>query len=156
MKHPAHFGGDYSRQFDFFTAGIGPGPTDSAERGYGGPPQEPLEPVTNINASPAVKPGESTFPTGSSNHSGTPEEPVGSLYMGADDSSNPDPEAFDDADTQVVTSPDEDEEIDRIDDDLAEETALTDLEDEEFDADADEEIDDDAQTSTGDVGEPRR
>lgn len=131
MKHPAQFGGDYSRQFDFFSAGPVYGPTNSAERNPVGPPQEPYEPKTNINASPAVRPGESTFPTGTSNHSGRPEEPVGSLYMGADDEDAPDSETFDN-DTQIVTSPDEEEELDRIDDDLREE-AIDNQEGEEYD-----------------------
>lgn len=148
MKHPAQFGGDYSRQFDFFSVGPMYGPTNSAERNPIGPPQEPYEPKTNINASPAVRPGESTFPTGTSNHSGNPEEPVGSLYMGADDSSAPDPETFDN-DVQIVTSPDEEEEIDRIDDDLREQS-IEDLEDEEYDEEAFEEADE-----TGDE-EPRQ
>lgn len=133
MKHPAQFGGDYSRQFDFFSMGPVDGPTNSAERNPIGPPQEPYEPKTNINASPAVRPGESTFPTGTSNHSGRPEEPVGSLYLGGDDADEDveNGETFDN-DVQIVTSPDEDEEIDRIDDDLREE-AIEDMEDEEYD-----------------------
>lgn len=135
MKHPAQFGGDYSRQFDFFSGGPVYGPTSSTERNPMGPPQEPYEPRTNINASPALRPGESTFPTGTSNHSGRPEEPVGSLYLGGDDADDiTDAEAFDN-DVQIATSPDEEEEIDRIDEDLREE-AVEDLEDEEYDGEA--------------------
>lgn len=146
MKHPAQFGGDYSRQFDFFSVGPVYGPTNSAERNPVGPPQEPYEPKTNINASPAVRPGESTFPTGTSNHSGRPEEPVGSLYLGGDDDADlTDGEPFDN-DVQLVTSPDEEEEIDRIDEDLREES-IGDLEDEEYDGEAfEEETDEEADT----------
>ena len=136
MKHPAQFGGDYSRQFDFFTAGPVYGPVNSAERNPIGPPQEPYEPKTNINASPAVRPGESTFPTGTSNHSGNPEEPVGSLYLGGEDADadSTDAETFDN-DVQIVTSPDEEEEIDRIDEELRED-AIENEEDEEYDKEA--------------------
>lgn len=137
MKHPAQFDGDYSRQFDFFSLGPLDSPTNSAERNPIGPPQEPYEPKTNINASPAVRPGESTFPTGTSNHSGRPEEPVGSLYLGGDDDDSTGGEAFDN-DVQIATSPDEEEEIDRIDEDLREK-GIEDLEDEEYDEEAFEE-----------------
>lgn len=148
MKHPAQFGGDYSRQFDFFSGGPVYGPINSAERNPMGPPQEPYEPKTNINASPAVRPGESTFPTGTSIHSGRPEEPVGSLYLGGDDADDDitDAETFDN-DVQLVTSPDEEEEIDRIDEELREE-AIEDLEDEEYDEAAFEEESDEGDETT--------
>jgi hypothetical protein len=148
MKHPAHLGGDYSRQFDFFMMDPATGPVNSAERNPVGPPQEPYEPKTNINASPAVRPGESTFPTGTSNHSGRPEEPVGSLYLGGDDAEGLEDETFDN-DVQVVTSPDEDEEIDRIDDDLREE-GIEDLEDEEYDEESfEDELDEENEEESG-------
>jgi|GEM_PF-4583859 len=169
MKHPAQFGGDYSRQFDFFTGGIGFGgtgydPITSSERGYGGSPDTPYEPLTNINPSPAVKPGESTFPTGSSNHSGIPQDPTGEFYLG-DDDRDLTPEMDDDA--QVVVGEDEAEEVADLGDDARAE-AISDLEDEEVDADADEDpdeteglnhnadgsIDTRYSPSQGDVGEP--
>lgn len=156
MQNSSQPGGANSRQSNLFRMESVPtfGPVNSVEPDSEIPFQEPYEPVTNINPSPAVKPGESTFPTGSSNHSGIPEEPVGSLYAGGDD--DLDPEGTDD-DAQIVTSPDEDEEIERIEeiepdaDDLED---IEDLEDEELDEEFsdDEEPDDE---SGGDVGEPR-
>lgn len=168
MKHPAQFGGDYSRQFDFFTGGLGfgstgYGPVNSSERGYGGSPDTPYEPLTNINPSPAVKPGESTFPTGSSNHSGIPQDPTGEFYLG-DDDRDLTPDDVDD-DAQVVVGEDEAEEVADLEDEARAE-AVSDLEDEEVDADedlneteglnhnADGSKDNRYSPSQGDVGEP--
>ncbi|MCY7349504.1 MAG: hypothetical protein LH606_02390 [Cytophagaceae bacterium] len=155
MKNPTYLGGDYSREFDFFRMEplSASGPTNSIEPDSNTPPNESYEPVTNINASPALKPGESTFPTGSSNHSGIPQEPVGSLRMGADDEDALDPEGMDD-DAQIVTSPDEDEEIERIEGiDAADPDAIDDEDIDEKTLD-DEALNDDS-TDSGDVGTPR-